>query len=134
MSEQVPTDLPGYWRRHVGKGGQAQHGKSERRPRSGSTGGIFKRCGKGAGADFQAGGGAPIGVRCETGPCRNSPKVLLRHVHTGMRSTNRDYLFDAFADSLCGAFFCNTRTRCCPDGGIEALPPRMISRAVILRP
>ena len=48
--------------------------------------------------------------------------------------SNRDYLLDAFADSLCGAFFCNTRTRCCPDFGIEAFPPSMISRAVILRP
>ena len=47
---------------------------------------------------------------------------------------NRDYLLEAFADSLCGAFFCNTRTRCCPDAGIEALPPSTISLAVILRP
>ena len=30
MSEQVPFDLPGYWRRHVGKGDRVQHGKSQR--------------------------------------------------------------------------------------------------------
>ena len=47
---------------------------------------------------------------------------------------NCDYLLDAFSDSLCGAFFCNTRTRCCPDSGIEAFPPSTISLAVILRP
>jgi hypothetical protein len=47
---------------------------------------------------------------------------------------DRDYLLDAFADSLCGAFFCNTRTRCCPYSGIEAFPPSTISLAVILRP
>jgi hypothetical protein len=48
---------------------------------------------------------------------------------------NRDYLLSAaFADSLCGAFFCSTRTRCCPDSGVEAFPPSTISLAVILRP
>src|SRR5207302_7073476 len=26
-SEQVPSDLPGYWRRHVRNGDHAQHGK-----------------------------------------------------------------------------------------------------------
>jgi hypothetical protein len=30
MSEQVSSDLPGYWRRHVGKVDHAQHGKSQR--------------------------------------------------------------------------------------------------------
>ena len=29
-SERVPSDLPGYWRRHVGKGDQTQHGKPQR--------------------------------------------------------------------------------------------------------
>ena len=57
--------------------------------------------------------------------------------HFASRKTandNRDYLLEAFSDSLCGAFFCNTRTRCCPEGGIEAFPPITISLAVILRP
>jgi hypothetical protein len=54
----------------------------------------------------------------------------------GIRVTNvnRDYLLEFLADSLCGAFFCNTRTRWWPDAGIETLPPSTISRAVILRP
>ena len=56
------------------------------------------------------------------------------HFSEKTANDNRDYLFDAFSDSLCGAFFCNTRTRCCPDSGIEALPPSTISLAVILRP
>jgi hypothetical protein len=29
-SEQVPSDLPGYWRRHAGKVDHTQHGKSQR--------------------------------------------------------------------------------------------------------
>src|SRR5258706_1331490 len=37
-SEQIPCDLPGYWRRHVGNGDHAQHGKSQRLLQYGSTG------------------------------------------------------------------------------------------------
>ena len=37
MSESVPSDLPGEWRRHADRVDQAQHGKPERRSRSGST-------------------------------------------------------------------------------------------------
>jgi hypothetical protein len=29
-SEQIPSDLPGYWRRHVGEVDHTQHGKSQR--------------------------------------------------------------------------------------------------------
>jgi 4,5-dihydroxyphthalate decarboxylase len=29
-SEQIPSDLPGYWRRHASKVDDAQHGKSQR--------------------------------------------------------------------------------------------------------
>jgi hypothetical protein len=29
-SEQIPSDLPGYWRRHAGKVDHTQHGKSQR--------------------------------------------------------------------------------------------------------
>ena len=45
-----------------------------------------------------------------------------------------DYWFEAFSESLCGAFFCKTLTRCLPDAGTAILFPSTISFAVILRP
>src|ERR1700730_17036234 len=62
------------------------------------------------------------------------PRSRFQSTSRKIPSDNRDYWLDAFSDLLRGAFFCNTRTRCCPDAGIEALPPSTISLAVILRP
>jgi len=79
-------------------------------------------------------GGVELAFSAEQDLVEKRPRSCSSFTSGKASNGNRDYLLDAFADSLCGAFFCNTRTRCCPDSGIEAFPPSTISLAVILRP
>ncbi len=79
-------------------------------------------------------GGVGMAFKIEQDLVEKRPRSCLIFTSWKTRNVHRDYWLDAFCDSLCGAFFCNTRTRCCPDSGIEVLPPITISLAVILRP
>jgi hypothetical protein len=91
---------------------------------------IIILAGPGVGLEDSSGtAGSSLKMKQDLVNSARGPALLLRSLHG-----DRDYLLDAFADSLCGAFFCSTRTRCCPDSGIETLPPSTISRAVTLRP